>query len=110
LKCSSRNRFHHLIKTFLPGWSDQPLADGTVIITAPTGHTYTTKPGSSLCFPAWAITTPAPPSTPVEPAEHRALTVPKRKRTRSQTRAQRIKAERALNDAYVAERNKPPPF
>jgi hypothetical protein len=36
--------------------------------------------------------------------------MPKRKRTRSQTRAQRIKAERALNDAYVAERNKPPPF
>jgi len=26
------------------------LADGTVIITAPTGHTYTTRPGSSLFF------------------------------------------------------------
>jgi hypothetical protein len=36
--------------------------------------------------------------------------MPKRKRTRSQTRAQRIQAERALNDAHVAERNKPPPF
>jgi hypothetical protein len=108
LKCYCR--IHHLIKTFWPGWSDRQLADGTVVITTPTGHAYTTKPGSSLYFPAWAITTPAPPSTPAEPAEHRTLMMPKRKRTRSQTRAQRIKAERALNDAYVAERNKPPPF
>jgi hypothetical protein len=65
----------------LPGWSDQQLADGTVVITAPTPRTI-----------------------------HRGLMMPKRKRTRSQTRAQRIQAERALNDAHVAERNKPPPF
>jgi hypothetical protein len=94
----------------LPGWSDQQLADGTVVITTPTGHTYTTKPGASLHFPAWATPTPAPPPVPVEPAEHRGLVMPKRKRTRSQTRADRIKAERALNDADLAERNKPPPF
>jgi hypothetical protein len=36
--------------------------------------------------------------------------MPVRKRTRTQTRANRIKAERAHNDAHVAERNKPPPF
>jgi hypothetical protein len=36
--------------------------------------------------------------------------MPTRKRTRAQTRADRIKAERALNDAHLAERNKPPPF
>jgi hypothetical protein len=108
LKCYCR--IHHLIKTFWPGWSDRQSPDGTVVITTPTGHTYTTKPGSSLYFPAWAITTPAPPSTLAEPGEHRTLMMPKRKRTRSQTRAQRIKAERALNDAYVAERTIPPPF
>ena len=52
LKCYCR--IHHLIKTFWPGWSDRQLADGTVIVTTPTGHTYTTRPASSLFFPAWA--------------------------------------------------------
>jgi hypothetical protein len=36
--------------------------------------------------------------------------MPTRKRTRQQDRASRIKAERALNAAHVAERNQPPPF
>jgi hypothetical protein len=36
--------------------------------------------------------------------------MPTRQRTRSQARADHIKAERTLNDAYVAERNKPPQF
>jgi hypothetical protein len=36
------------------------------------------------------------------------MMMPARKRTRAQSRADRIKAERALNDAYVAERNEPP--
>ena len=40
----------------------------------------------------------------------RALMMPRRKRTRAADHAQRIKRERALNDAYVAERNKPPPL
>ena len=108
LKCYCRT--HHLIKTFWPGWSDQQLADGTVVITTPTGHTYTTKPGITLYFPTGTVPTPAPPSTPVEPAENRGLMMPTRKRTRAKARADRIKAERALNDAYVAERNTPPPF
>jgi hypothetical protein len=34
--------------------------------------------------------------------------MPKRKRTRAQTRTDRIKAERALNDAHVADLNNPP--
>jgi hypothetical protein len=108
LKCYCR--IHHLIKTFWPGWADQQMADGTVVVTTPTGHTYTTKPGSSLFFPTWATPTPAPPGEATTPAEHCGLMMPKRKHTRSQTRAQRIKAERALNDAYIAERNRPPPF
>jgi hypothetical protein len=99
-----------LIKTFWPGFSDRQLPDGTVIVTTPTGHTYTTKPASSLFFPDWAITTPAPPATPAELGPHRTLMMPTRKRTRPQARADRIKTERALNDAHLTERNKPPPF
>ena len=108
LKCYCR--IHHLIKTFMPGWSDQQFADGTVVVTTPTGHAYTTRPGISLLFPEWAASTPAPPSTPAAQSAHRTLMMPKRKRTRTQSRADRIRAERALNDDYVAERNAPPPF
>ena len=46
LKCYCRK--HHLVKTFHDGWSDSQLPDGTVVITTPTGHTYTTKPGITL--------------------------------------------------------------
>jgi hypothetical protein len=42
--------------------------------------------------------------------DRRGLTMPRRTQTRKQSRAQRIQALRALNEAYVAERNKPPPF
>lgn len=105
LKCYCR--IHHLLKTFWPGWSDRQLADGTVVVTTPTGHAYTTRPGSSLFFPAWAAHTPAPPSTPTAPSAYRKLMTPKRKRTRTQFRAERIRAERALNDAEL---NEPPPF
>jgi hypothetical protein len=96
-----------LLKTFWPGWSDRQLADGTVVVTTPTGHTYTTRPGSSLFFPAWAADTPAPPSTPATPSAHRTLVMPKRRRTRAQSRVDRVRAERALNDAEL---NEPPPF
>jgi hypothetical protein len=36
--------------------------------------------------------------------------MPTRRQTRAAQRAYRITAERKLNDAHVAERNKPPPF
>jgi hypothetical protein len=52
----------------------------------------------------------AHPSTPAAQSAHRTLMIPKRKRTRTQSRADRIRAERALNDDYVAKRNAPPPF
>ena len=51
-KCYCRN--HHLMKTFWcapGGWSDRQLADGTVIVTSPTGRTYTTHPGCRIFFP-----------------------------------------------------------
>ncbi|WP_319456558.1 MULTISPECIES: HNH endonuclease signature motif containing protein [unclassified Mycobacterium] len=103
VKCYCRK--HHLVKTFHAGWSDRQLADGTVVVTTPTGHTYTTTPGIALLFPTWNVTTPAPPSSPVEPGAHRSIMMPRRKRTRAQAKADRIKAERALN-----ERADPPPF
>jgi hypothetical protein len=99
-----------LLKTFWPGFSDQQLADGTVVVTTPTRHTYTTKPGSSLFFPTWATATPAPPGGSAQAGEYRTLMMPTRKRSRVKARADHIESERALNDAYVAERNRPPPF
>jgi hypothetical protein len=105
-------RQHHLAKTFWAGWSDVQYPDGTVTWTTPTGRTYTTRPGSALLFPT-VSTTSAPIDTPA-PAPTSAdkiNTMPnRRKRNRAKTISYRIKAERVLNDAYVAEHNKPPPF
>lgn len=110
LKCACRK--DHLLKTFWDGWSDRQFPDGTVEWTSPTGKTYLTHPGSRILFPHWNITTATlpPPSTTPDPSHARALMMPTRRRTRAQDRAHRIKRERALNDAYVAERNRPPPF
>ena len=104
-------RKHHLLKTFWD-WGDQQLPDGTVIWTSPTGRTYTTRPGSRLLLPALCVPTGELPAAPTAgpPSKDRCLMMPKRQRTREQDRIQRINAERALNDAHVAERNEPPPF
>ena len=116
-------RKHHLLRTFhggAHGWRDIQLPDGTIIWTSPTGHTYTTVPGSRLWFPSWDTTTAPLPDQPI--ADHpiadqpitdhpdRALAMPRRRRTRADDRARRIQCQRALNDARVAERNRPPPF
>jgi hypothetical protein len=113
LKCLCRK--HHLLKTFWTGangWQDRQLADGTVVWIAPSGHTYTTHPGSRLLFPALCLPTGALPAAPTmhQPPGDRGLMMPKRRRTREQDRARRIDAERALNNAHIAERNQPPPF
>ncbi|SEQ80085.1 protein of unknown function [Mycobacterium sp. 88mf] len=60
-------RTHHLVKTFCPGWSDRQLPDGTVEITAPTGHTYVTEPHGAAMFPTLSQPTgelnlPEPPA------------------------------------------------
>lgn len=49
-------RCDHLLKTFYAamGRRDQQLADGTAIITAPTGHTYRNEPHGGQLFPALA--------------------------------------------------------
>ncbi|OBA99753.1 hypothetical protein A5662_15095 [Mycobacteriaceae bacterium 1482268.1] len=114
LKCLCR--FHHLLKTFWNGpggWCDRQLPNGTIIWTAPTGHTYTTYPGAlhlfpSLCNPTGALWTGDPPV--VEPSAGRGVMMPQRRHTRTENQAKAIAAERRLNDPYVAERNKPPPF
>ena len=61
LKRSWVSRTHHLLKTFWTGtggWADQQLPDGTIIISAPSGLTYETRPGSALLFPGWNTVTP----------------------------------------------------
>jgi hypothetical protein len=63
LNSPSASCTHHLLKTFYvgaDGWSDRQLGDGTVIWTAPIGHTYTTKPGGSLYFPVLSTPTGDP--------------------------------------------------
>ena len=109
LKCLCRK--HHLLKTFW-GWRDTQLSDGTVIWKSPTGKTYKTAPGSRIFFPAWQITTAELPRLrpPAAQGSNRGVMMPRRQRTRAVDRTRRILEERALNDAYVAERNKPPPF
>ncbi|QRY45450.1 HNH endonuclease [Mycolicibacterium boenickei] len=116
-------RTHHLVKTFCPGWSDRQLPDGTVEITAPTGHTYVTEPHGAGLFPALGQPTgelnlPEPPAA----SPHRAAMMPTRRQTREQDRKDRITAERRqraeLNNdleverqyqAWLAEEYGPPP-
>lgn len=110
LKCLCRK--HHLLKTFWTGWCDEQHPDGTIVWTSPTGHTYTTRPGSRLLFPALCLPTGELPSVvrQYRRSGNRGVMMPTRRRTRKQDRARRIDAERALNGACVAERNQPPPF
>ena len=114
IKCYCR--FHHLLKTFwcgVDGWREQQLPDGTLTLTSPTGHTYTTYPGSkrlfpALCEPTGTLWTGEPPT--VDTIGDRGVMMPKRRHTRAENLQRRVEAERKLNDEYVAERNKPPPF
>jgi Domain of unknown function (DUF222) len=95
LKCLCRQ--HHLIKTFW-SWRDQQLADGTLIWTAPSGQTYITTPGSALLFPSLCAPTGMLDPIPHRPRRaDRVATMPKRRRTRAQNRANYVAAERQRN-------------
>jgi hypothetical protein len=101
-------RCRHLLKTFYTGsggWADQQLPDGTMTWTAPTGRTYTTKPGGSLFFPILATPTGevAIRKLTTEPGQYRGLMMPRRKRTRAQQHNERIAAERRINEIRIAE-------
>nr|WP_235192497.1 HNH endonuclease signature motif containing protein [Mycobacterium asiaticum] len=105
LKCLCRK--HHLLKTFWTGphgWRDRQHPDGTITWTAPTGHTYTTQPGSRLLFPTLCQPTEPPPATPTPPpaAPQRTLMMPLRRRTRTQDRTYRIHTQRTLNQQAIA--------
>lgn len=106
-------RLHHLLKTFwvgANGWADRQLPDGTVVWTSPSGRTYATAPGSRLFFPQWNTTTAELPQGDARNIQSaRGVMMPTRRRTRARDRAQRVKAQRALNDAYVAHRREQPP-
>jgi hypothetical protein len=119
-------RCHHLLKTFytgVGGWADRQRPDGTVVWTAPTGRTYTTKPGGSLFFPILATPTgeAAIRKLTTEPGQGRGLMMPRRKKTRQQERHDRVTAERRINEARIADEQRrhqawlvatyePPPF
>ncbi|MGV0834523.1 HNH endonuclease signature motif containing protein [Mycolicibacterium thermoresistibile] len=124
--------FHHLLKTFWTGeqgWSDQQLADGTVVWRAPSGRTYTTTPAGAEFFKQLARptgdiqTTQAnrPAGADPTPLLDRGARMPLRRRTRTEDRAYRIALERQHNAARIARRDlliaerlarndKPPPF
>ncbi len=109
LRCLCRK--HHLLKTFWDGWTDRQSADGIVVWTSPTGHEYTTYPGSRTLFPHWNTDTGEVPDTGnPDRSGDRGLMMPVRRRTRAAARVYRIRCERSLNDAHVAERNMPPPY
>jgi hypothetical protein len=115
-------RIHHLIKTFHSGWLEQQLPDGTIVLTAPTGHTYVTEAHGATMFPALAQPTDQPAvSTLDEPSPYRSAMMPRRKQTREQDRRDRIIAERRERTELIAEEERqrqawlaanyePPPF
>jgi hypothetical protein len=94
-----------------------------VVWTAPTGRTYSTKPGGALFFPILATPTgeAAIRKLTTEPGQYRRVMMPRRKRTRYQEQQDRITAERAINEALIADEQRrhqawlaatyePPPF
>jgi hypothetical protein len=110
---SPKCRKHHLLKTFYSGpegWRDRQQPDGTIVWTAPTGHTYTSVPESRILFPHTQVDTPlqdGPPPNVTDldtpPAPGRGIMMPIRRRTRAHNQAQQIAYERALNEADLKE-------
>jgi hypothetical protein len=98
LKCYCRT--HHLVKTFW-NWKEKQLADGTLILIAPSGQTCVTTPGSALLFPSLCRPVGGIPDAeadpPAEQGPDRAAMMPRRARTRAANRAQRVAAERRQN-------------
>jgi hypothetical protein len=103
-------RVHHLLKTFHNEWRDSQQPDGTVRWTAPTGHSYVTKPHGALFFPQLSRPTGEVVSTEVPAGgPGRGSMMPRRIRTRAEDRQARIDHERALNYQEYLLRPPPPP-
>jgi hypothetical protein len=126
LECLLASRHHYLIKTFCGGpggWTEQQLPDGTIILTAPTGHTYISEAHGAAMFPTLAQSTgelPIP-SALAQPDTDRSAMMPRRKQTREKDRRDRITAERRERTELIAEEERqrqawlaanyePPPF
>ena len=82
------------------------LSVGTVQWTSPTGHAYTTYPGSrhlfpTLCEPTATLWTAESPVA-VDTARDRGVMMPKRRDSRAHTTAKAIATERRLNESYAA--------
>lgn len=117
-------RTHHLIKTFYTGpngWRDEQYPDGTVVLTAPTGHVYVTDSAGGMLFPALAAPTAPLPEADQPPESDKSAMMPRRRTTREQDRAARIRRERRQRtemnaekerqrQAWLAETYQPPPF
>ena len=119
-------RMHHLIKTFhtgAGGWADRQLSDGTIVLTAPSGHIYTTQPHGAAMFPVLGQSTGELdlPAHVADPGTDRNAMMPRRKQTRAQDRRDRINAERRERTELIAEEERqrqawlaanyqPPPF
>ncbi len=119
-------RSHHLLKTFFTGpngWSQRQLADGSLVWTAPTGHTYRTEPHGGQLFPALKTPTGEPDPAPAvdRPDTDRTVMMPTRRQTRDQDRRDRIANERRQRADLIAEQERqrqawqtatyePPPF
>ena len=114
------------MKTFYTGpggWTDRQLPDGTIVLTAPSGHTYSTEPHGGMLFPTLAQPTGelAGLMAVDEPTANRGVMMPKRKQTREQDRRDRINQERRERTELIAEEERqrqawlaanyePPPF
>ncbi|KRE34507.1 hypothetical protein ASG82_19905 [Mycobacterium sp. Soil538] len=117
-------RTDHLIKTFYTGpngWRDEQLPDGTIVITAPTGHVYRTEAHGGILFPGLAVPTATVATTTPTEGVGRTAMMPMRTTTREQDRRERIRQERRrrleLNaeqerqrQAWLAATYEPPPF
>ncbi|MDZ4267253.1 MAG: HNH endonuclease signature motif containing protein [Mycobacterium sp.] len=121
-------RTHHLVKTFYSGpngWREAQRPDGTVVLTAPTGHTYVSEAHGATLFPALAQPTgeasAATAATAARMSSKPATRMPTRRRTRGQDRAARIQRERRRrldinaelerqHQAWLAATYEPPPF
>ena len=98
------------------------MPDGTIILTAPSGHTYTTEAhGAALCPTLGQSTGALPVPTVEEPSLYRGVMMPRRKQTRAHNRRDRINAERRQRTELIAEEERqrqawlaatyePPPF
>ncbi len=117
-------RTDHLLKTFYGGfgWHDRQLPDGTIVVTAPTGHTYRTEAHGGALFRALAQPTGdlGEITVPAESPDRGAM-MPTRRQTREQDRQERIAKERRerleinaeelrKHAAWLAANYEPPPF